>query len=250
MNFWEKIASFLREDADVSSLQAEFNSFVESQVNEKINGVISNKDKILGEKKQVQAELDALREKFGRFEEANVSFNEYEQLQVELEALRKNSDTPEDVKEREKMILSQGKSLKEKELVPEIEKLRAQVDTLNSELSNYQNRYHKYRVQNEVVSTLQDMGVEYDDIWLEGLLSRSKFEYIESEDRLDIELYSPENKSVVPLADWKRVFPNSVQGKRMIKAPANVGGSASGGGGRDGKKGPVNPKDLYSGLFQ
>lgn len=246
MDFWEMLAKSLREDANVEELKAKFDEFK----NEQLNGVISNKEKILKEKKDIQAELDELKKNFKPFLDNEVTFQMYTELQVENEALKKSSNSPDDIKEREKSILDQGKTLKEKELRPEIERLQAELDSRDSNLKQYSERYQRYRVENEVVGSLKELGVEYDDVWLDGLLNKSKFEYNEIEDKMEIELYVPENKSVVPLDDWKKIFPNSTQGKKMIKAPKNVGGSSRGGGFGFGDKKQLSPEDVYGGMFK
>lgn len=244
MDFWEQLASALREDANVDELKSKFEAYKQEQ----LNGVIANKDKILGEKKELQAELETMKKQFQPFVENEITYEMFNELQVENESLKKNSDSPEDMKEKEKFVLEQGKNLKEKELRPEIEKLQKELDAVQGDREQYRNRYQQYRVQKEVVGMLKDMGVEYDDLWLDGLLAKSKFDYNDIEDKLEIELYAPENKSTVPIEDWKKIFPNSTQGKKMIKAPKNVGGSARGGVGIDGNK-KLEPKDIYSGMF-
>ena len=243
MNFWETLASNLREGVDVETLKGEFEAFK----NEQVAGVIKNKEAILDEKKKLQTEFDNFKQQFQAFEDAGITIEKFNELQVENESLKKVSDSPEDIKEKERLFLEQGKSLKDKELQPLIDKLNKQLEMAVSDRDEYQNRYHRYRVQNEVVDTLTGLGVEYDDIWLDGFLSKSKFEYDSSADKMIIELYLPENKTTVPVEDWKKIFPNSVQGKRMIKAPVNKGGGARGGLGDPNK--PISTKDAYAGMF-
>lgn len=241
MEFWDKLADSLREDVDVDSLKKQF----ETWKNEQISGVIQNKEKILEEKKNLQSKMDEMQKQFQPFIENELTYDKFEELQVENEALKKASESPEDSKEKEKIFLEQGKNVKEKELRPEIERLQKEHESVNKDLEEYKERYQKYRVKNEVVSTLKKLNVEYDDFWLDGLMNRSKFEYNSVDDEMSIELFVPENGTTVPIADWVKIFPNTTQGKKMIKAPQNTGGGAS----RGASAGRLEPKEMYKGMF-
>jgi regulator of replication initiation timing len=247
MGFWEEIAKFLRDDADVSALKAKFDDFKTGQINEQISGVLKNKDKILDEKKALQAEYEALKKSISGFESKGITPEKFEELTVELEALRNNVANPDDMKERETLFLDRGKNLKEKELRPEIDRLSAELDAAKNDVADYKARYQKYMAKNEIVKTLNDLHVDYDDFWLDGFMAKAKVEYIDAEDQLDISLWLQDQKSVVPMEDWKKIFPNSVQGKRMIKAPKNVGGGAGGSGVAGGN---VDPKAMYDNFFK
>lgn len=243
MNFWEELAKSLRDDADVEALKAKFDTFL----NEQLTGVIKNKDTILAEKKNLQEEFNTLKEQYKDFIDEEVTYEDYVNMKSELDSIKQNGDTPpEGQKEKEKMLVDQGKSLKEKELKPEIEHLKKDYEETLSTLQDYRDKYQSYRVRNEVQDLLKSMHVEYDDFWLEGFLNRAKIEYSEVDDSLDIELYNGDSKSTLPLEDWKKLFPNSEQGKRMIKAPKNVGGGANGGNTNSSR---VKPTETFKGMF-
>lgn len=247
MNFWEKIAQSLRDDVDVEAIKADFEAFKTSQINDQIGGVLKNKEKILDEKKALQAELEQIKQQMANFEEAGITADKYAEMEVELESLRKNVANPDDMKEKESLFLDRGKNLKEKELRPEIERLSAELQSTQDSLQDYKARYQKYMAKNEVAGILKELNVEYDDLWFDGFMNKAQFEYIDSEDRMEVSLWLQEQKSVVPIDDWKKVFPNSTQGKKMIKAPKNIGGGA---GGSNNPGGKVDPKDYYSGMFK
>jgi hypothetical protein len=243
MNFWEDvIIPSMKEGVDLESLKTQFDEFNTNQV----SGLAASKEKILNEKKKLQAQFDEMSNKYGWLDTAELSKEKFDELQVELDSFRKNSQNPEDVKDREKSILEQGKLLKEKELNPRLEELDKQLEMIAHEKKQYMDRYKNYRVEKEVKDTLSEMGVEYDPLWLDGLMTRSKFEYNEHDDIMEIELWSTDAKSTIPITDWVKVFPGTTTGKKMIKAPQNFGGGARGG---SGSNGPEAPEDAYDNMF-
>jgi hypothetical protein len=241
MDFWEKIAEFLRDDVEVNSLKAQF----ETYKNDQISGVIKNKEKILDEKKALQAELDELKQKTADYEKHDISVDKFMEMEIELESLKQNVTNPEELKAKETMLMDRGKTLKEKELSPVIEKLTSDLEGTSKQLEEYKVKYQKYMAQNQITKVLSDLHVQYDDMWFDGFMSRAKVEYDESNDSMDINLYLQDQNTTVPLEDWKKVWPTTEHGKRMIKAPTNYGGGAGGAGNAPGK----NMKETLSGMF-
>jgi len=239
--FREVIAPALGEGADVEAIKSKFEAFK----NEQLSGVIQNKEKILDEKKALQKELEDVKASIKGFQDADITLEKYQELEVELEALKKNVSNPDELKEKETLLLDRGKILKEKELTPIIDKLTVDFDGASKQLEEYKAKYQKYMVQNQVTKMLNDLHVQYDDIWLGGFMNKAKIEYDESSDTFDINLYLQDQNTTVPIADWKKVWPTTEHGKRMIKAPANYGGGAGGSG-----NGPAKDmKDTLSGMF-
>ena len=239
--FQDVIAPALGEGADVEAIKSKFEAFKNAQ----LSGVIQNKEKILDEKKAVQKELEDARGKIKAFQDANISVEKFQELEVEVESLKKNVSNPDELKEKETLLLDRGKTLKEKELTPVIEKLTSDLELTTSQLVDYKSKYQRYMVQNKVTKMLSDMHVQYDDLWLDGFMHKAKVEYDEASDTLDINLYLQDQNTTVPIEDWKKVWPTTEHGKRMIKAPTNYGGGAGGSG-----NGPARDmKDTLSGMF-
>lgn len=238
--FKEKVAPFLREDANVDLLRAEFEKAVSTLAMEQVPGVIKNKEEILNEKKALQAELSELKEKFSPFEENEVTFETYNQIKSEYDALKATGGEGTLDKEREAEIYNRGKKSQEEALTPMIKKLQEENQKYQESLKNVNSKYVDFRARNEILKSLEEMGIEYNDFWLEGLLRKSEINYNDQEDKVEISVAY--DGGMIPLSDWKNVYPESEAGKKMRRAPINTGGGAH--GGRGGKGGALSLEQI------
>lgn len=227
MDFFEKFNGVLKEGVNKDEVSKELDAFITEQTLSKVGGLVKNRDDLLNEKKEMQKKAEELENKYKPFVEAGLDFDNYNKMKEELEALKAAANVkPEDIRAREQELYQQGKGASEKELKPMIEKLQKQFEMTNGRAEKMTQNYIQYRGQNAVVNSLKEMGVEYDQRWLKGLLSDCKFEYNEEEDNVYISVVH--DKGMIPLDDWTKIFPETEEGQKMIKARISSGGGASG----------------------
>ena len=206
-------------------------------VNDQIQGVIKSKEKILGEKKTLQAQFEEMNNKYKYFVENEIDPAKYQDLAQKLELAQTASSTPEEIKELQQKFYEQGQKTKEQELNPKLEALQSQIDQITGQFQAKDQKYRDTLKQNALNGALNKLGIQADNFWLSGFYASADAEYIETEDRIDIQMPNPidPNSPKIPLSDWVKMFPGTDEGKRLIPAPRNGGAGASGSNGTPGK---------------
>jgi len=239
----DKIRSFVKED--VLSDETTWSSIekdLDAVISDNISGVLQNKEKILGEKKKLEAEFKALKESAGPLIEKGITLDQFAKLQTELEEARsKAGGNSDDIKVLQEKFYEQGKRSMEQELSPKLKEFEQKFTGLEKEKSEMFNKYINTLKKNQIIEAVKKLNIQADNYWLAGFSSQSEQEYIETEDRLNLMVPNPVDPSGprVPLQDWMKLFPTTAEGKKMIVAPVNSG---SGSIGSDGK--PIIKKDL------
>lgn len=224
------------------SFWSELGTGIETVVNNSISGVITSKEKILGEKKALQEKYKEIEDKYKSFEENGLSLEEISKMKEEYELLKSKGDsTSADMKELQEKFYDQGKRQMKQELEPQLKEFQAKLKTYEKEKTELFSKYRRKLKENTINDTLKKLGVQADDFWIAGFYQQSEDEYIETEDRISIAVPNPIDPRgpKIPLEDWAKVFPSTSQGKSLIPAPMNTGGSAMG---SDGK--PIQKKSL------
>ena len=247
MDFLELLRQSLREDIDSSVIETALADYVKKEAEEYTTNLAQNKEKILGEKKKLQIEFDAYKEKMAWADNANLTAEMYEQMQSEIDTLKSSSSATEtEIQEKLNERFEAGKKASEKQYKPQIDVLQMQKKELEQNLGKKTDQYVRYRLTSEMQKVLSGMKIEYGPYWFNGLLSSVKYDYDPSLDSIDINV--PTEMGVLPLKDWEVYFPKTDEGKKMIKIPVNFGGNAPGGqGGSDTKEKTVLNK--YEDLF-
>jgi len=230
-----KIRPYIKEDVP-DTVWNELSEGVQLVVNDSIAGVIENKEKILGEKKDLQKKFEELHGKFKPFEENGVSFEEFSKIKQEYEVLKSkpNDGNSENLKKIQEQYYEMGKNQRNQEVQPLLKELQEKMEMETKKAQEVENRYINNLMRAEITKTIRDIGVEADDFWLQGFLSTADHEYNPAEDKVNISVRNPQDPSgpKIPLRDWAKLYPQTPQGKSMIKAPRNTGAGATGANGR------------------
>lgn len=244
--FIEFLQSFLGEDADISAIETELQKHVESQM----TGLNKKKEELLGEKKNLKAEYDKLVENYDYFKRNEITQESYEQLLSDLETYKNTADEgTKEISEIKQERYEAGKSSKEKELLPKIERLEKDKEFLETSLEDKKQQFNHFIVENKLRETLNQMNIHYDQIWFRGLISSVDYEIDETTGDIQISVPTQTEAGDIPLNDWAKFFPTTDLGKKMIKAPVNTGGGATGGTGTNKKNKPESPEQMYARLF-
>ena len=244
--FIESLQSSLGEEADVSAIETELQRYVENQM----TGLNKKKEELLSEKKSLKAEYDDLSAKFDFFRQNEVTQESYEQLLSDLETYKNTADEgTREISEIKQERYEAGKTSKEKELVPRIERLEKDKVFLEEKLEEKKKQFNHFIVENKLRETLNQMNIHYDQIWFKGLISSVDYEIDESSGDISISVPTQTEAGDIPLNDWAKFFPTTDLGKKMVKAPANTGGGAIGGTGTTKKSKAETPEQMYARLF-
>ena len=244
--FIEFLQSFLGEDADLSAIETELQKYVESQM----TGLNKKKEELLGEKKALKTDFDDLFNKHKYFSENNITQDSYEQLLSDLETYKNTADEgTKEISEIKQERYEAGKSSKEKELVPKIERLEKDKLFLEQSLEEKKQQFNHFIVENKLRETLNQMNIHYDQIWFKGLISSVDYEIDEVNGDISISVPTQTDAGDIPLNDWAKYFPTTDLGKKMIKAPVNTGGGAIGGTGTKKNAKPETAEQMYARLF-
>lgn len=238
----EELKPMLKEDVVSDETKWEsISNGVQEVVNGSVKGVIKNKDEILAEKKTLQQrydELEASLEKVKPFIDNEVSFDQYEQITKEMEEIRQRQENNPDVAKLKSEYFEQGKRTATQELQPKLSEYEKAVEKYKTDQQKMQEKYIETMKRNELSHALNELGVKADNFWLSGFFQSADVEYIETEDRISVSLPHPTDASIgrLPLADWKRIFPQTPEGQRLIPAPRNIGAGAPGSDGKGGHR--------------
>ena len=244
--FIEFLQSFLGEDADISAIETELQKYVEGQM----TGLNKKKEELLGEKKNLKAEYDKLIENYEYFKKNEITQESYEQLLSDLETYKNTADEgTKEISEIKQERYEAGKSSKEKELMPKIERLEKDKAFLETSLEDKKQQFNHFIVENKLRETLNQMNIHYDQIWFRGLISSVDYEIDETTGDIQISVPTQTEAGDIPLNDWAKFFPTTDLGKKMIKAPVNTGGGATGGTGTNKKSKSETPEQMYARLF-
>ena len=245
--FIEYLKSFLGEDADLTAIETELQKHVEDQM----TGLNKKKEELLGEKKALKQEYDDLVSKYSFFKENEVTQETYEQLLSDIETYKNTADEgTKEISEIKQERYEAGKSSKEKELLPKIERLQKDKDFLEQSLEDKKEQFNKFIIENKLREALNSMNIHYDQIWFKGLTSSVDYEIDESNGNIQISVPTQTEAGDIPLSDWAKFFPTTDIGKKMIKAPVNTGGGATGGTGAKKENKPESSEDMYARLFK
>ena len=251
MDFKELLRQSLKEDVDFSVIEAALDSYVQKLNEDYTVNLAENKNKILGEKKNLQAEFEAYKESMSWVESANLTQEMYEQMNNDIESLR-TSSSANDVEFQTKLgeRFEAGKKAADKTYKPQIDSLQIQIKNLESKLESRNAQYVQYRVKSELMKALSEMKIEYSSYWFNGLLSSVAYETDASGNEIEINVPTDMGSGFqeLPLKDWIKYFPQTDEGKKMIKVLPNSGGGASGGSGGNGEQ-PETTEDVYKKLF-
>lgn len=247
--FKELVKTQVGEAAEKSEVWAAIENGLTETVNSSISGVIENKEKILSEKKALVDKMKELEVKYKAFDDAGIKLDEYEQMKQKLEALEKqagNSDI--DIQEIQKKSYEQGKKSMEQELTPKLKEYEESVVSLTKSQELMRQKHIEALTDVEINRVLNELRVETDPFWMRGLRSSAKVDYVEATDKVEIELPSPSDvNQMIPISDWKKLFPVSEEGKKRIKIQS--GGSGAGGSAGKGNS-TVTVKDQLESMFK
>lgn len=241
----DKIKPYLKDDvlSEDSKVWDEISQDVEKVVNASINGVIENKEKILGEKKKLSEELDKIREKAQPFLDNGVSYDQFKEAQAELEELKAKglAGAGVDINKIQTEFYEQGKKQMQQELTPKLKEFEEAQKLLEKQKEDMYAKYRKTLKRNALEEALSGLNLQVDSYWKDGFYAQADDEYIEAEDKVVIQVPNPiePDGPKIPLNDWKKLFPQSELGKKLIKAPASNGSSSVG---SDGK--PTGNQDI------
>lgn len=227
------LAPTLKEGADLDSIKNALNDYVTKQNEEFTQGLRTNRDTILDEKKKLAEDLKAVKEQYSFLEGKEFNADTYNNLMAELETYKSSANKNDD--EFRTQLTEQyekGKKAYEETISPTLNSLKMQLEEAQKSTGDYKQKYQNYLVENKLRSTLSNMGVEADDYWFEGFRNKAKAEFGENGIN-DISVYH--DGGYIPIGDWEKIFPTTERGKKMIKAPVNVGGAGHGSKGSGGE---------------
>lgn len=226
----EQLGDALSEKGD--GVWAEIEKGLESTVNSQVSGLIENRDKILGEKKSLSEKYDELQKQMKQFEDEGVSMESWMELKQKAEAAETDPKAA-DTSELQKKFYEQGKKSMEQELMPKLKENEETVKQQTEQLEAMKKRHIDALTDIEINRALSELNVETDPFWMSGLRHSATVEYLESEDKVQIELPNPGDQNQrLPLSDWKKIFPSTSEGKRRIRVKSSgsgANGSSSGG---------------------
>lgn len=244
--FLESIEPTFVEGTDINEIETELQKYVESQM----TGLNKKKEELLSEKKQLKAEYEDFAEKYNFFKSNEITQETYENLLSELETYKSNaSEGAMEISELKQERYEAGKSSKEKELMPRIEKLERDKKFLEQCLVDKKAQFNRFIVENKLRETLNGMNIHYDDIWFKGLTSSVDYEIDEDTGGIQISVPTQTEAGDIPLNDWAKFFPTTDIGKKMVKGPINTGGGATGGSGKFKETKPETAEQMYARLF-
>lgn len=204
---------------------------LEEAVTDYNSGLIENKNTILSEKKTLQAKLEELETKYAAFEDRGISVEEYEAMKTRIAEIE-SGKAPDNAEELA-AAYEKGKRAMQEQLAPKIKEAEKKVTELDKEKKTLLDKHINALKDIELKKALSDLHVEADAYWFKGFSSSAEIQYNDVEDKLTVQLPSPSNPlERIPIEDWKKQFPDSKEGKRMIKVPDNYGGGANGSNGK------------------
>jgi len=224
MGFIETVMQSLRDDVDKAAIQKAWDTEKTSLGTENLRGLIEKNNELLAETKKAKQDARELKEQYQVFEEQEVTPEVFLQMKNELEALQGASGSA-NLEEQLKAQSEKGKKAKEDEIRPALERKEKELAELQSNATEYKNRYQDFRAKNELKSAIDKLHLDVDDFWFEGMYNRCKVEF-NDDDKMNIGVYHEGGH--IPLEDWMNIFPESELGKKYVKAPLNTGGAASG----------------------
>lgn len=235
--FAEKYKGYFKEEVlqENPELETAISEDVEAVITEAYKGLKTNKEQLYNEKKELQTRFEELSTKAKGFLESGLAWDELQQTLKEYEELKEKGmpDNP-DVKQLQEQYYNQGKTQMQNELAPKIKELSDQVDKYKTVEEKLTEKYIKQLRDTELQKVFSKLHIDTDDYWLAGFKSSVDVDYIETEDRVSIEVPHPSDPSLgkIPLRDWAKIFPTTEIGARMIKIPANTGSGALGSDGK------------------
>lgn len=232
--FDEVIVPSLKEGTDSEALKSSFSEHVEKQNSDFTNGLRKNRDEILDEKKKLIQDFDAYKSQYAFLEGKEFTADSYNKMISDLESYKSSANKDEE--EFRKQLSQQydaGKKAYEESIAPTINSLKMKLEETEKAKDRYHSQYKNYMKDSAIRSALNEMHVEADEFWVEGLKNSAKTEYDDIGNIKDI--FIRHGDGHIPMEDWKKVFPQTDRGKKMIKAPVNIGGAGHGSKGSNGE---------------
>lgn len=229
-----KIKSYMREDvASDEKVADEILGDYFNILEAKTEGLKTNKETILGEKKVLAEQMKAITEQYQYFTENEVTAESYQTMKEEYDGLKTTIAASSD-KEKQfgDMRFNEGKVFGENTYKPKLAEAETKTKILEKDTESLKAKYLDSRKMNELDNVLRELNAKPDQYWKQGFVNSAIMEYNESTDTMEIQIKTPGSASPLPLADWKSQFPDTPEGKRIIPAKANLGGGGPGGGGQ------------------
>lgn len=231
--FEDVVVPSLQEGVDVDEFRNSFEAYVSKQSEESAKGLAKNKESILEEKKAIQAQLSEMKEKYGFLEDKEFSMDTYNTLMSELETYKASAaENQDDFRQQLNSQYEKGKQAMEEQIKPKLNSLDLQLKEAMEAKEKYQNSYRDYMAESRLRASLSKIQAEPDEFWFEGFKNKAQIEY-DDDGIKDISVYH--EGTYLPIGDWEKIFPTTERGKKMIKAPLNIGAGGKGSGSNGGK---------------
>lgn len=248
MEFIEKLLASLREDVNADEIKAGLESHIKIKVEEEMPKLKEAKDTILTEKKTIQKELKLLKDSVKWIEDNEMDAEKFKELMQKMETLEAtNSTSSADIATIKQEMFDSGKKVKANELQPLLDKA-IEGQKLNLDKANdYQGKYIEYQKEILLNNVFDKLHIDNNPFTRRGIKSYAKTDFNDMDDKLTITMYDPSQDKHIPLSDWVTSFPNTDEGKSIIKVPASTGGGAKGGAGTGSEDGPI--ENIFTGMF-
>lgn len=247
MEFVEKMLTSLGEGVNKDEIEAGLVSYVETKVAEKMPELKKHSETLLTEKKAIQKQFEEFKGQMKWLEESELDADKYKELSQELERLKASSSTTSaDIEAVKTEMYESGKKTKETELAPLLEKATTEISTFKEKSDQYRDKYVEYQKEIKLNEVFNKLNIDDNPFTRQGIKAFAKTEYNEMDDQLGISMFDPSQNKHIPLTDWMNSFPNTDEGKAIIKVPVNTGGGANGGAGG---KGEESAADMWNNMF-
>lgn len=228
-----KVKALLKDDAaaDATVMDGLLTDYL-SVLDEKTEGLKTNRDTILGEKKALTEEFNLLKEQHEFFVTNEVTPDSYKVFKDEFDIM-KSAITGSTEKEKQfgELRFNEGKSFTENIFKPRLTEAETKASIAEKKAETSQSKYLNSRMLNKLNEALKELNAKPDGYWKQGFIDSAIMEYNEDTDAMDIQIKTPGSNSPLPLSDWMKQFPDTPEGKRIIPAALNLGGGANGGAG-------------------
>jgi len=244
-NFFEEVlAPSLKEGADISVVKNTFSEYLQKQNEEFTQGLRTNRDQILNEKKDLSVKMQEYQDKYSFLEGKEFNIDTYNNMVSEIDTY-KSTATKDDEEFQHKLSEQylKGKKSYEETITPTVNSLKMQLEQEKKTSGEYQSKYQNYLAENKLRSSLSKMGVDADEYFFEGFKNKAKIEYGENGIQ-NINVYH--DGGHIPLEDWERIFPTTTLGKKMIRVPVNSGGASHGSKGSGGESNTLEDISLIA----
>lgn len=235
MDFFEEVlAPSFKEGVDPSTVKEGFEEYVSKRGEEFSSNLRKNRDEILAEKKTLAQQFKETQDKYAFLEGKDIDADSFNKMMSDLETY-KSSATKDDEEFRQKLThnYEAGKKAQADQLQPTLNSLKMKLEEATNARDTYQDKYKSYLKDSALRSAVSSIGADMDDWTFEGFKNSAKVDFDDDGGIKDISV--KHDNGFIPIGDWKKIFPTTERGKKMIKAPLNTGmggkGGASGAGG-------------------